>query len=133
MTHTETFTFLDPGELVDGELRLVLSDRVPARPEKGYVPVYLFDMHRAGTVETVGTIELRAENAGHIVQYAGHVGYRVFSAYRGHRFAARSLRLLVPLAGRHGIDPLWITCNPENAASRKTNCLKSQPNRVTSW
>jgi tagatose 1,6-diphosphate aldolase len=24
------------------------------------------------------------------------------------------------LAGRHGIDPLWVTCNPDNFASRRS-------------
>ena len=40
--------------------------------------------------------------------------------HRGRRYAARGVRLLLPLAARHGIDPLWITCNPENLASRRT-------------
>jgi tagatose 1,6-diphosphate aldolase len=26
----------------------------------------------------------------------------------------------MPLARRHGINPLWITCNPDNHASRRT-------------
>jgi len=39
---------------------------------------------------------------------------------RGHRYAARAVRLLLPLARRLGLDPLWITCDPENAASRRT-------------
>jgi predicted acetyltransferase len=40
--------------------------------------------------------------------------------YRGNHFAGRALRLLKPLARRHGLSELWITCNPENAASRRT-------------
>lgn len=28
--------------------------------------------------------------------------------------------LLLPLARRLGIDPLWITCDPENMASRRS-------------
>src|SRR5215204_4797163 len=38
----------------------------------------------------------------------------------GHRFAERSCRLILPLARRHGFDTLWITCNPDNVASRRT-------------
>ncbi|MEZ4670788.1 MAG: hypothetical protein R3E39_23025 [Anaerolineae bacterium] len=29
-------------------------------------------------------------------------------------------RLLLPLALQHGLETLWITCNPDNLASRKT-------------
>jgi predicted acetyltransferase len=56
----------------------------------------------------------------HIEHYAGHVGYSVDPLHRGHRYASRSLRLLAPLARRLGLDPLWITCDPENLASRRT-------------
>jgi tagatose 1,6-diphosphate aldolase len=40
--------------------------------------------------------------------------------YRGKRFAARATRLLFPLARDLDLNPLWITCNPENVASRRT-------------
>jgi tagatose 1,6-diphosphate aldolase len=30
------------------------------------------------------------------------------------------VRLLLPLAKRHGLSPLWLTCNPDNVASRKS-------------
>ena len=39
---------------------------------------------------------------------------------RGRRYAERSCRLLFPLARAHGIKTLWITCNPDNFASRRT-------------
>jgi tagatose 1,6-diphosphate aldolase len=56
----------------------------------------------------------------HIELYAGHIGYAVHDIHRGHRYAARSVRLLIPYARRLGIEPLWITCDPENLASRRT-------------
>ena len=52
--------------------------------------------------------------------YAGHIGYGVNQEYRGNRYAARSCQLILPLAKRHGINPIWITCNPDNIASRRT-------------
>ena len=52
--------------------------------------------------------------------YGGHVAYGVRPEYRGAHFAGRALRLLMPLARRHGLCELWITCNPENIASRRT-------------
>jgi tagatose 1,6-diphosphate aldolase len=70
--------------------------------------------------EELGTINLRDGRGPYIERYAGHVGYGVHEAHRGHRYAARALRLLVPLAQELGLNPLWITCDPENTASRRT-------------
>jgi predicted acetyltransferase len=72
------------------------------------------------TGEELGGINLRIGFSEHMERYAGHIGYHVHPEHRGHRFAARSVRLLLPLAHSHGLDVLWITCDPENAASRRT-------------
>ena len=55
-----------------------------------------------------------------MIRYAGQVGYVVEPAHRGHRYAERACRLIMPLAKRHGMDSLWITCQPDNMASRRT-------------
>ena len=68
----------------------------------------------------MGDIDLRLSSDHYITHYAGHIGYSVGRAYRGHHYAARACRLLLPLAKKHGLEPLWITCNPDNLASRKT-------------
>ena len=68
----------------------------------------------------LGDIDLRLSNDHYITHYAGHIGYGVDRPHRGHHYAARACRLLLPLAKKHGLDPLWITCNPDNLASRKT-------------
>ncbi len=70
--------------------------------------------------EEVGTINLRLASTSGVILYAGHIGYGVHPEYRGHHYAARAVRLLIPVAHRHGIDPLWITTDPENTASRRT-------------
>lgn len=77
-------------------------------------------MVHAITSEELGAIRLRVGSTRHIEMYAGHIGYNVHPAYRGQRYAGRSLRLLIPLAQSLGLDPLWITCDPENVASRRT-------------
>ena len=116
----EKFIFLDPGKLIDDDLELVLVERKPGDPEKEFVPGYKFEMRLKGKNTKVGQIDLRIGNIDKIVKYGGHIGYGVDEMYRGHRYATRSLRLLFPLAVKHGLDPLWVTCNPENMASRRT-------------
>jgi len=113
------FNFLEPGKLIDGDLELVLIATKPGNEEKGYVPMYEFEMRHIETGENMGQINLRIgynEN----IQYGGNIGYDVHEAFRGKRYAARSVRLLFDLAKNHGMQNLWITCNPENIASRKT-------------
>lgn len=120
MRSTMTFPFYDPGCLVDDDLALVLSEAYPGDARRSYVPAYRFRMMLAGQKQEVGRIELRVGNTDHIVMYAGHIGYRVLPMYRGRHYAARSCRLLLPLARCHSLNPLWITCNPDNYASRRT-------------
>ena len=119
MTDTP-FRFLRPGPLVDGDLSLVLEEENTGDRVKGFVPSYGFVMLRAGDGHELGRISLRVGNPPQIVQYAGHIGYGVLEQHRGHHYAARSCRLLIPLARAHGLSPLWITCNPDNLASRRT-------------
>jgi predicted acetyltransferase len=67
-----------------------------------------------------GGIGLRIGNGRELELYSGHFGYHVYPPFRGHHYAERACRLLLPLARRHGMNRLWITCNPDNIASRRT-------------
>lgn len=120
MTLTLSAPFLDPGELRDGDLHLVLAGTFPADGRRVLVPFYRFFMHCATFRAPIGHITLRLSNDPDTVLYWGHIGYSVEPPFRGHRYAARALKLLVPLARRHQLDPLWITSNPDNIASRRT-------------
>lgn len=114
----ESFRFLDPGPLCDRELSLLCVKHVPADLEKGFVPYYNFAMRVK--FQTIGHLNLRIGNKDHILMQAGHIGYGVDPAHRGHHYAERAARLVLPLALRHGINPVWITCNPDNFPSRRT-------------
>lgn len=83
------------------------------------VSAYFFKMVHATSREEMGRINLRVGSNPHIELYAGHVGYGVEPAYRGHHYASHALRLLIPVACELGLNPLWITCDPENIASRR--------------
>jgi len=114
-------SFLDDvGLLRDRELWLELRALEPANPKRGWVPAYRFAIRLDGVEHPVGRLGFRVGSTFTIEHYAGHLGYEVAPAYRGHRLAERSCRLILPLARRHGFQELWITCNPDNWASRRT-------------
>jgi predicted acetyltransferase len=110
--------FLQPLELRHGDLQLRLVDFSLHAFHK--VPTYTFHMMSSSSGLQMGQINLRVGSTSHLEQYAGHIGYGVHPPHRGHHYAARAVKLLLPLARRLGIDPLWITCDPENSASRRS-------------
>ena len=106
--------------LIDGDLTLVLERYDPGDPARGWVPECHFRMEHTGTGQPMGQLRLRTALNERLRQFGGHVAYEVDPAHRGHHYAARGIRLLVPLARALGLTELWITCAPENAASRRT-------------
>jgi tagatose 1,6-diphosphate aldolase len=102
--------------LADGELELVLVEHT--LQGHGRVPTFRYEMRVEG--QRVGSASLRVGDNEYIERYAGHIGYGVDFGHRGKRYAARATRLLLGVARRHRMTTLWITCNPENVASRRT-------------
>jgi tagatose 1,6-diphosphate aldolase len=95
----------------------------PGEARRENVPSYHFWMRLTGKdapVHIAGGIGLRIGNTVNICQYIGHVGYNVYPPARGRHLAERATRLLFPLARSHGLKTLWITCNPDNIASKRT-------------
>jgi len=108
----------DPGKLADDKLELALEATLSPDPEAGFFfPAYKFYMQKVVDGAKVGEIGLKIGNPP---EHLGHIWYRVFPDHSGNYFAARACKLLIPLASRLGIDPLWITCREENVASRRT-------------
>ncbi len=107
-------------------LRAAPAGRERGDPARGWVPSYHFWMKLhpingvPAPIRIAGGIGLRVGTNDEIRRYAGHVGYHVYPPARGHRYAERACRMLLPLAAAHGIAELWITVNPENIASRRT-------------
>jgi predicted acetyltransferase len=105
-------------ELRDGELELAFAGVAasdPAFPER---LTYHFTMESNG--ETAGAIRFRDWSNEDVDLYAGNFGYNVDETYRGCGFAERACRLLLPLVRSCGFERVWITCDPENWASRRT-------------
>jgi predicted acetyltransferase len=113
------FRFKNPGKLIDGDIELALMEKRPADPNRKRSPCYVFEMRKSYGTAKIGTIRLRIDSTD-TLRLPGHLGFDVKRKYRGHHYAARSCRLLLPLARAHGLASLWITCDPKNAASRRT-------------
>ncbi len=71
----------------------------------------------------MGVINLRIGYGGgprgSNLYYGGQIGYAVDEKYRGHGYAGRACRLVLPVARAHGMQKLLITNNVENHASRR--------------
>ncbi len=116
----ENFQFIEAGILKDYDLELRVKETRPYNSETGYVPAYKFEMIHAMSKAVMGTVDLRVGLTEKLKMYGGHIGYEVFEEYRGHKYAARSCRLLFPLIRKLGIQPVVITCAPGNIPSVKT-------------
>lgn len=116
----DEFIFLDPGHLVDEDLELVLTETDPGDAARGLIPQYSFVMRVAGCAEEAGCVSLRVGLTEKLKQFGGNLGYGVHENLRGHRYAARACMLLFPLARRHGLTTLWVTCGVDNKGSRRT-------------
>ena len=114
------FRFLDVGTLSDGEIEVVVREKRPAPDKKGYVPAYEFDIRLPGKPDPIGRVGLRIGNTNFVIIYGGHIGYGINEDYRGHRYAAKACNLVKQVALAHGLKTLWIGCNPDNIASRRT-------------
>ncbi|MBO4562814.1 MAG: GNAT family N-acetyltransferase [Clostridia bacterium] len=110
--------FYDTDDLSDGEISLRLVRTAPERPERRWLPAYYFEICLADGTK-VGTCDLRI---GHNEKtyIGGNIGYGVDEAHRGHGYAAKACRLMFMQARKHGMDHLYITCDPDNIASAKT-------------
>lgn len=112
--------FFDTADLQTEELTLLLDHTAPGDPAKQWVPAYCFYIcDPQGT--KMGVCDLRVGHNEN-TYYGGNIGYTVWPEYRGHHYAGKACKLLFRLARRHGMERLIITCDPENAASRRT-CL----------
>jgi predicted acetyltransferase len=112
--------FLEPEPLSDGEVSLVLARRQKPEPLRGWCRAYHFEIRRAETGACIGQVTFRAGHTHTLEYYSGHIGYSISEPMRGRGFAEKAVRLLLPFIQRHGFSVIWITCNPDNVASRRT-------------
>lgn len=114
--------FYNTDDLSDGVIKLICYRHAEADEKRGYLPAYHFRIcHERGA--EMGFCDLRVGHNSNTF-YGGNIGYSLLPQYRGHGYAARALRLLLPLAKKHGMEYVIITTAPDNIASYKTieNC-----------
>ena len=104
----------------DAVVEVRVDRYVPADAEKDWCPYYSCGVYRLTDSERVGHVSVRLGDSDFLQKYAGLLGYVVDEPHRGHGYAARGVALIAPIARHHGLNPLWVTVNPENVASRKT-------------
>ena len=110
--------FLDTRFLKNDEIQLILEKTTDGDEAKNWVPAYhFFICDLKGNKK--GICDLRIGYNDNLY-YGGHIGYTVFPAYRGNHYAGKACLLLFELAKKHDMKYLYITCNPDNYASRKT-------------
>jgi len=69
--------------------------------------------------EYLGRISVRHELTPFLLEVAGHIGYGVRPTARRRGHATAMLAAVLPVANAVGIDPVLVTCDDINVASRK--------------
>lgn len=114
---------LDPLRLADPEVfrRYVRDVRAVALPETprllGRVPETFLWWVEGSTY--LGRLSIRHELTEELRWEGGHIGYEVRPRARRRGHATRMLEAALPIAYRLGIDPVLVTCDTTNIASRR--------------
>ena len=116
-------TEVDLGELLDrgrfaAYVGHLLAEALRETPRRlGWVPcthLWLVD----GS-EYLGRLAIRHALTDWLRQVGGHIGYEVRPTARRQGHATRMLAVGLPVAASLGIDPVLITCDVDNIASRR--------------
>ena len=114
---------LDIGELRDGAAFRRYVDELIARAEPdaprptGYVPETV--LWWVDDAAFLGRLSIRHHLTEALTRVGGHIGYEVVPAARRRGHATTMLGAALPIASRLGIDPVLITCDRDNIASRR--------------
>ena len=115
----DVLMFYPTNHLKTDEIFLKLDKTVEAIPEKGWAEAYHFKICLVSGNAEVGFCDFRIGNTTGLY-FGGNIGYTVYENYRGNHYAGKACLLLLDLAKKHNMPYLYITCNPDNYASRRT-------------
>lgn len=105
--------------LTGKEVYIELQEVTPEIPSKGYFKAYKYNIHLKENDLLIGYMDLRLgynEN----VFYGGQIGYFINQEYRGNSYAKKAAKLLLEVAKKHQLEPLFISSDPNNIPSRRT-------------
>ena len=107
---------MPPDELSGGGVTIRLCDHLaPQAPT--FVPTLRYVIDVAGRI--VGEIRVRLGDVDDLKRHFGHIGYEIYPAFRGRGHATSASQLALCVMRDLGYGEAWITCNPENLASRR--------------
>ncbi len=107
-----------PADLHYGGVALNFAHVVPGDPARDFVPYYHFRII-VGRVCDACHINFRVGDTEHVRMYAGHIGFGIDAKLRGNGYAGQACLAIAPLV-RQFYQTVVVTCNPDNAASRRT-------------
>lgn len=103
------------GRFVD----VLIKDALPETVRKpGYVPCTYLWIADGGTF--LGSLAIRHELNGYLLNEGGHIGYSVRPSARRRGHAAKALADALPIARALSIHRALLTCDEDNAGSRAT-------------
>lgn len=109
---------IEPADGFASLVRLLVGAKDPFAPlPDGYVPwteLWMAD----GDDEYLGRITLRHELTDALLTWGGHIGYAVRPSARRRGVASTALRRMLQVAAERAIDPVLVTCDVDNTASR---------------
>jgi len=106
-----------PGVLEDDEIELILEDAIII--ENG-VPHYSFYIYSKEAAQNVGHLSLRTKTTDEEEYLWGNLGYTIWPAFRGHRFALKASRVAIQFARQCNMTRIYMSADPDNIASIKT-------------
>ncbi len=107
-----------PDTLSYGEVSLRFVRVMPGDPVRDFVPAYHFRIVLADGSDA-GHINFRVGDTDHVRVCAGHIGFEILAAFRGHSYAFQACRAIAQWV-RTIYEAVTITCDPDNQASRRT-------------
>ena len=102
--------------------RFLLEQRDPATPRPRAYTAFteLWMAEGEAFDEYVGRITLRHELTEPLFEWGGHIGYVVRPSARRRGHASAALAGMLEVCRTLGIDPVLVTCDVDNDASRRT-------------